>query len=101
MSMVDMPNLEVYAYPDGTTSYACSSADKRILMQYTGLKDKNGKEIYEGDVVQVFYDKHPQEKGNEAYTVVIRDMMEDNFTGVGKGLGEIVGNIWEHPDLLK
>ncbi len=77
------------------------STDKVEYLQYTGLKDKNGKEIFEGDVVQVFYDGHPQEPGHEAYTVVIEDMVKSQFGGVGNGQGEVIGNIYENSELLK
>ena len=93
-----------------------------VLMQYTGLKDKNGKEIYEGDVLKQVkkssregcesssYDKNNFEVvfkygsfwlqrpyGDSAY---IRDFPNiDEF--VGFECFEIVGNIYENPELLE
>ena len=78
-----------------------------ILMQYTGLKDKNGKEIYEGDILKI-------EKEDYKYIVKFYDGC---FVGVnkydehyeqGKLLGnlftlelEVIGNIYDNPDLLE
>jgi uncharacterized phage protein (TIGR01671 family) len=81
---------------DGGTS---KSALKNVeVMQFTGLLDKNGKEIYEGDIVQVFYNEKPQTDENKAYTVVIEDIRK-GFLGVGEGHGEVIGNIYENPEL--
>lgn len=79
------------------------------LMQYTGLKDKNGVEIYEGDIVETVYN------GEVFAGVVVYDLSEVDFKVTdgkekygrnfqylaGNDENEVLGNIYENPELLK
>lgn len=73
------------------------------LMQFTGLKDKNGKEIYEGDIVE-----------DNGYRLRYQIIFEDgefrldgktsfSLRGIVPFLNdyEIIGNIYENPELLE
>lgn len=89
-------------------SIPTSSTD---LMQYTGLKDKNGREIYEGDILKRVdanwgyggdYDK---KHDGHLYLVVpdinvlLNEDHPDNFTIYP--IDEVIGNIHENPELLE
>ncbi len=66
-----------------------------ILMQFTGLKDKNGKEIYEGDMVRhdgrIPLDEEVTFDGAAFYPVYSAPSQH----------WEVIGNIYENPELLK
>jgi YopX protein len=79
------------------------NAEEVALMQFTGLTDKTGKEIYEGDVCKVV------DRGG-VWNVAAQEMhsldsfhfwnhVADNMeNGV---LYEVIGNIYKNPELLK
>ena len=87
-----------------------------ILMQYTGLHDKNGKEIYEGDIVLLdcYYYEEPAFDGE--FKVIYDDIngmwllvdLENKDRGFAfgeirsyyKAEIEVIGNIYDNPELL-
>jgi len=105
-------------------SHDVSQLENCILMQYTGLKDKNGKEIYEGDII---YWEIDNGVGIESYTAIVKwseNLVEEGWNQTYKWLVgytgnyyrgsydelstpaayndalQIIGNIYENPELL-
>ena len=80
--------------------------------QYTGLTDKNGKKIFEGDIVKVENNDHDwYEHDPNSYSVFAVDFDEGGYT-VGSYFlqnwlwfdefhGEVIGNIHDNPELLE
>ena len=83
-----------------------TNLDYSKLMQSIGLKDKNGKLIYEGDIVKIFHVSGTMQ-GKYFFDVVEWNDLRCRFDTEKYGIindddvYEVIGNIYENPELLK
>ena len=83
-----------------------SKEGEEYFMQYTGLKDKNGKEIYEGDILKSWYSRDTS--GKDIVWTIYQIEYEITEGAGASGFqieflnnAEIIGNIYENPNLIK
>jgi uncharacterized phage protein (TIGR01671 family) len=87
------------------------SFDNHAIQQYTGLKDRNGVEIYEGDVIESFYSgKYPEpievhvvkaETRCGGFSPFVDKYDTEWYAGEFEQPNiEVIGNLYENPELL-
>ena len=99
-------NKMFYPERNDNFGYYVNNSDIIETMQCTGLKDKNSKLIYEGDIVKIFHVSGTMQ-GKYFFDVVEWNDLRCRFDTENYGIindddvYEVIGNIYENPELLK
>ena len=113
IQMISFVRKEIIGkFSDGSTSVPLKFEDERngedvILMQSTGLRDKNGKEVFVGDIIKCtrgcLHEVYIEKEYGGTYVggmpaVYLKDLREGYAWTEHE---EIIGNIYENPELLE
>lgn len=87
----------------------CACLDEVEIMQSTGLKDKSGAEIFEGDIIDVgtttpFIHRVEVDRQNAAFILIPIDSRWSKsymYSFEDKSRYEVIGNIYENPELME
>ena len=110
VSNLDMDSDEPLVNGDDLNRFPCAWIEEpNALMQYTGLKDRNGVEIYEGDILRDVDSGWSGDIGYVKYnpvyfafyqkTEVDGSELETHFDYRGQAY-EVIGNVYENPELI-
>lgn len=93
-----------YIIPDYASALYIAEIDPETIGQYTGLTDVNGRKIFEGDIV---WDNYEEERGivqwdnDTARFIITCSTFTVDFDSVCGEELEIVGNVYDNPELLE
>jgi uncharacterized phage protein (TIGR01671 family) len=83
-------------------SFLVSDKDNYEVMQYTGLIDKNGKEIYENDIIKDESSTFKVEFDRGKFDfVLLKGALQFPYFGSNCSRMEVIGNVFENPELLQ